>query len=321
MEMEIRTMNFGIIGYGNIAKRFYESIRHTKNGQVTAIGSKSLFNDHVFKAENPNLTIYDSYQALLGDDSIDGVYIALPHLLHKEWSLKVLKLNIPVFCEKPAVLTTTDMKEIELASRENKTLFVEAFKTKFNSGMDHLKQDLALIGPIQTMSANFCSNAIPSQKATSYLLQKGQGGALNDIGTYPIGFVLDILGSDISRIESKLDMHNGIDEKFSATIHFETGAQAFIEGAINEAKPRVAIIVGQQGRIVIPMYNRIEKYTIELNGGQKIERDYNIVGDDMTLEIQAFINLVETGAKTCERHSLQDTFNIIQVIEKIRQGE
>ncbi|MHC9533305.1 Gfo/Idh/MocA family protein [Dellaglioa sp. L3N] len=311
-------MNFGIIGYGNIAKRFFRSIQYTQNGQVTAIGSKSLDNDVVFKAENPKISVYDSYQAVLEDDTIDGVYIALPHILHKEWSLKALALKIPVLCEKPAVLTTVDMKEIEMASIENQTLFVEAFKTKFNVGMTHLKEDLVLIGPIQTVSANFCSNAIPTQKETSYLLQKGQGGALNDIGTYPIGFVLDILGASILKIEPTIAMKNGIDESFSATLYFENGSQAFIEGAINEAKERVAIITGKQGRITIPMYNRIQDYMIELNQGQAIEREYSIVGDDMTLEIQGFIDLVEAGASVCDRHSLQDTFDIIQVIEEIR---
>ncbi|TWW13726.1 hypothetical protein LABALGNA3A7_06490 [Dellaglioa algida] len=314
-------MNFGIIGYGNIAKRFFNSIQHTKNGRVTAIGSKSLATNDQFKMENPNITVYDSYQAVLEDDTIDGVYIALPHMMHKEWSLKALALKIPVFCEKPAVLTTADMKEIEFASVQNKTLFMEAFKTKFNVGMAHLKKDLDLIGPIQTLSANFCSNAIPEQKPTSYLLQKGQGGALNDIGTYPIGFVLDIVAAPIKKINPTMEMRNGIDESFSATIYFENGVQAFIEGAINEAKERVAIISGQRGQITIPMYNRIEDYTITLTNGQKIDRHYFIAGDDMTLEIQAFIDLAEVGASESHRHSLQDTFDIIQVIEKIRQDK
>ena len=129
---EEREMNIGVIGYGNIAKRFAQSIKHTKNGKVSAIGSKSLAQDAAFQACHPEIQVYETYDALLADPTIEGIYIALPHAFHKEWALKALALNIPVLCEKPAVLTVADMEEIIDVATAHETLFVEAFKTKYN---------------------------------------------------------------------------------------------------------------------------------------------------------------------------------------------
>ena len=186
---EEREMNIGVIGYGNIAKRFAQSIKHTKNGKVSAIGSKSLARDTAFQTRHPEIQVYETYDALLADPTIEGIYIALPHAFHKEWALKALALNIPVLCEKPAVLTVADMDEIIDAATVHETLFVEAFKTKYNTGFQQLKQAMNTLGQINRIEASFCSDVMPARNDHSYLFQKGQGGALNDVGSYPIGFV------------------------------------------------------------------------------------------------------------------------------------
>ena len=186
-------MNIGVIGYGNIAKRFAQSIKHTKNGKVSAIGSKSLARDTAFQTRHPEIQVYETYDALLADPTIEGIYIALPHAFHKEWALKALALNIPVLCEKPAVLTVADMDEIIDAATAHETLFVEAFKTKYNTGFQQLKQAMNTLGQINRIEASFCSDVMPARNDHSYLFQKGQGGALNDVGSYPIGFVLALV--------------------------------------------------------------------------------------------------------------------------------
>lgn len=314
-------MNFGIIGYGNIARSFSKALEYTTNGKIVAIGSKSLYGNDEFHKENPEINVYQTYQEVLNDPNIDGVYVALPHSLHKEWALKALNSKIPVFCEKPATLFLDDIQEIVAASKENNVLFLEAFKTKFNKGIDQLKEDLALIGKVKTISTNFCFDATGAKKSRSYLFEVGQGGALNDVGTYVIGFILDLVDSPIKKIESELKIVDQVDEQFEGTIYFENGTEGHFEGAIDRNIDRIAIIKGEKGDIIVPTYSRIEEYEVILNDGEKIKRSYPIEGTDMTMEIQSFIDLVESGQSESARHSLADTEQIISTLEKIRAGK
>lgn len=312
-------MNFGIIGYGNIAKRFFESIQHTSEGKVIAIGSKSLAANQEFQQEYPEIQVYSTYEDLLADPNIDAVYLALPHQWHKEWSIKALQQGIPVLCEKPAVLTTAAMKEIMTVAQENQTLFMEAFKTKFNKGFLQLKKDMEQIGEIKRIEASFCFDVGEDRDTTSYLFQADHGGALNDVGTYSIGFVQALIASAIQNVQAKAVFFNGVDEYFKATLTFENGTMAIVEGAIDREKERIAIIIGEHGKITIPYFYRLEQYTIQLNNQSETTYHFPIKGDDMTLEIEHFMEQIKE--KRCESsvHSLEDTYQIIATMEKIRQ--
>lgn len=312
-------MNIGIIGYGNIAKRFFKSIQYTNEGKVTAIASKTLFKNQIFQSEHPEIRVYESYEELLTDSSIDGVYIALPHKDHKEWAIKALNVSLPVFCEKPAVLTTADMDEIIATAEENQTLFMEAFKTKFNTGFTQLKKDMQQLGEIKRVEASFCFEGLADRDSSSYLLQKDQGGALNDVGTYSIGFVLALIDASITQVKAHRELVSGVDGHFTATLIFADGREGLVEGAIDREKERVARIIGEKGEITIPFFYRMEGYEIQLVGQPNLQKDFPIVGDDMTLEIQHFINHLKDKSSTCCVHSLKDTRKIIEVMEQIRQ--
>ncbi|MHC5268818.1 Gfo/Idh/MocA family protein [Enterococcus sp. LJL98] len=313
-------MKIGIIGYGNIAKRFFQSIQHTDEGKVTAIASKSLFKNKEFQSAYPHIQVYESYETLLTEGDIDGVYIALPHKDHKEWALKALDLKIPVLCEKPAVLTTLDMDEIILSAQKNETLFMEAFKTKFNDGFMALKEDIQQLGALKKISASFCFDDVEARDANSYLVQKDQGGALNDVGTYSIGFVLALIDAPIIQIKADKEYLFDVDGYFSANLTFGNGLETFVEGAIDREKERVARIIGEKGEITIPFFYRMETYELQLLGQAKIQKNYPVVGDEMTLEIQHFIDHFKAKESTCATHSLKDTRKILAVMEGIRQG-
>lgn len=313
-------MNFGIIGFGKIARKFTSSITFTTTGKVVAIGSKSLKESDPYLQSNPNVKVYQDYDALLDDKNIDAIYIALPHQMHKEWIIKALRKQIPVLCEKPAVLTTADMAEVKAVALENKTYFLEALKTKFNAGMLQLKKDVHQIGKIETIHASFCFDALSTKDSGSYLFSPKQGGALNDVGTYTIGFVLDLISSPIGSITSHIEIVEDIERYFNATLHFENGISATIEGAIDRNKERFACLKGAHGSIQIPMFNRISEYTIHKTDGTSSKRKFPIVGDDMTYEIQTLINDVNENKVYSDIHSLDDSYEIIRVAQWIREA-
>ncbi len=152
-------MNFGVIGFGNIARRFAASIPYTTGGRICAIASRSLSPEDPYLLANPGVRLLRDYDALLRDPEVEAVYIALPHKLHREWALKALHRHLPVLCEKPAVLAVEEMEEIARVSAREHTYFLEALKTKFSPGMDQLRKDMALLGPLRTIETCFSYDA------------------------------------------------------------------------------------------------------------------------------------------------------------------
>ena len=311
-------MNWGIIGFGRIARKFVESSRYLKDQKILAIGSKSLSKDDPLFIENSQVKIYRDYNELLEDENIDAVYIALPHKFHYEWVIKALNHHKAVLCEKPAVLSKNEMLAIKEAALKNQTFFLEALKTKMNVGLFHLKKDLPLIGNIKSVEANFCSNCLSLRGTDSFLYDPKQGGALNDVGTYLLGFVLSIIHSPIKMINATSKMYGEFDEHFNAQLFFENGAIANIEGAIDENKERYAKIIGEQGEIYIPMFNRMSEYTVSLNNGKVFTCEYPIYGTDMTYQIQELYDCVKQNKIESDLHSLDETIEIIEIVEKIR---
>ena len=106
-------MNFGIIGFGRIARKFVQAIEATEEGKIYALSSRSVSMDDPYLKEHPEVKVYKDYEELLNDPQVDAVYIALTHKFHKEWILRSLEHHIPVLSEKPLVLTSTDVDEIQ----------------------------------------------------------------------------------------------------------------------------------------------------------------------------------------------------------------
>lgn len=314
---EDKNMNFGIIGFGKIARKFVQAIEATNEGTVYAIGSRSISMDDPYLQEHKEIKVYHDYELLLQDPKVDAVYIALTHKFHKEWIEKALEHKIPVLCEKPLVLTSKEADEIIQKASETNTLCTEALKTKFNTGYDNLKNDLKEIGEIQSIYANFCSDASGLPK-TSFLFDKEQGGALNDIGSYVLGFILGIHEKEIDTIQTTRRDIDGINYYFKSDIHFKDGCTATAEGAIDREKERYAKIIGSKGEIMIPNYNRITDYVISWKDGRKQTKSYPFIGNDMTMEIEDFINDVKNRVTQSKKHSLKDTKKILQLSQKLK---
>lgn len=309
-------MKFGILGFGNIARKFVKSITYS-DGVVYAIASKSIQDHDSYVQKHPSVKIYHDYEKLLEDPNVEAVYIALPHFDHKEWIIKALQHHKAVLAEKPIALSSKDIEDIIEAVKQYDGYCMEALKTKLNIGYQSLKQDIKCLGKVHSINANFCSDNQDIDKH-SYLFDKKQGGALNDIGTYVLGFLLDLANSPIKKVESNIQIENGIEMNFFTKLSFDNGIIATGEGAIDKEKERYALIKGEKGEIYIPMYNRICKYTIRLEK-ETIERKYPFHGDDMTLEIQTFIDDVKQHLHENVYHSLQDAKYIQEVIEMIRK--
>lgn len=311
-------IRWGIIGLGNIAVRFAKSLEKSHDGYLYAVASRSLEKSKNFSEEYNCKKFYGSYEQLLDDENIDVVYIALPHGLHKDWSIKALSKKKAVLCEKPVTLNKEEMIEVKKVAVENNTFFMEAMKTRFLPAIEELKSYLnnKVIGEIKSIEANFCDRA--EVKETSYLFDKTMGGAILDVGIYPLSFVMDIHPREIKEVRTMKNINEkGVDTSFISIITFKDGVEAFLEGSFTYTKERLAIIKGTLGEIVVPMCNRPNNFIVNIKGEvANIEKPYK--EDDFYSQIQEVNRCLKEGLLESPKMTLDESIRVMEVLDKIK---
>lgn len=314
-------IKWGIIGLGNIAMRFAKSLSYTNEGKLYAIASKTKEKRDEFYEQYKCEKVYDDYNELLKDKEIDAVYIGLPHGFHKYWSIEALKHKKAVLCEKPVGLNAQEMREIKEEALLNNTFFMEAMKTRFIPLIHDINNIIKNkeIGDITTIEANFC-NHVTDIKEGSYLLDKEQGGALLDVGIYPLSFVMDIIDSEVIKVESHMEINESeVDSYFKAILTFKNGVIGTIEGAIDRNKERTAIIKGTKGHIEIPIYNRPNRAIIYIDGRQPYTIENELEFDDMYAEIKEVHECLKAWKLQSDYLSLDESIRVMEVLDQIKK--
>lgn len=309
-------IHWGIVGFGKIAHKFVNSIEYTTNGKVVAIASRSVQEGDEYLVKHPEVKLFRSYEEMFQDADIDAVYIATVHKMHYEQICMAMRFGKHVLCEKPAVLHSKELEHIKELSNQHHVFFMEALKTKINKGYIHLTKDISLIGELSEIRAAFCNDARMLKGTSSFLYDKEQGGAINDISSYLIGFALGLFDTDIDAIHSVLNNVDGINEHFTATLTIGS-CMITLEGAIDEFKERNAIIMGSNGRIDIPMFNRLTEYTITTTDAT-ITKQFPFIGDDMTMEIEEAGKCIKNDMIESPYHTIDDSIQIMKITEAIR---
>ena len=307
-------INWGIIGLGNIAGRFAESLKHLPNAKLFAVSSRSQDKADDFAKKFSAVKGYAGHEKILADENIQAVYIALPHAMHKNFSIQALKSKKAVLCEKPATLNLAEMQEIAKVSRAEKVLFMEAMKPRFQPAYKKLKNILAEknLGKILSVETSLCNEMTLTGK--TYHSEKNQGGALLDVGIYCASWLDDFLGEVEEVKKVTAEIKNDID------FYVDAELVGKLECAFDRKKPRQAILNFESGKIIVDELHRPQEFTIyaENNQPQKISAVYEV--DDFFGEIKYFTNLIERGKIESEVMSLQASLNCAKILQEIRKN-
>ncbi len=260
-------INWGIIGLGNIANQFAADLLLIEEANLVAVASRDLNKAKNFSDQYNCPKAYDSYEALFADDQVDIVYIATPHDSHAELSIKALESGKHVLCEKPMALSYNDAVRMTEASKKYNRFFMEAFWTRFLSSVKEVlaKVNQGIIGEVNYVKADF--NFYADEAAGGRLFDKNLGGgALYDIGVYPLFLSYIILGIPKQIIAKSVCNKNGIDLQTSMILDYEKG-QSILHASINSESDMKAVIGGTQGHI-------------QLNAPWYVADGYSIVKDN-----------------------------------------
>ena len=243
------SLKWGIIGLGNIANQFAADLVLLEDAHLYAVASRDNDKAIVFAKKYNCDKAYDSYDALFEDDQVDIVYIATPHDSHAELSIKAMQNGKHVLCEKPLALSYKDAVRMIEVSRNTNKFFMEAFWTRFIPSVQEVltKVNNGIIGDVKYVKADFafCANETDGGR----LFDKNLGGgALFDIGVYPLFLSYIMLGIPKEIIAKSIYHKNGIDLQTSMILQYEK-AQAVLQASIVSESDMKATIGGTKGRI------------------------------------------------------------------------
>ncbi|MCM3707192.1 MULTISPECIES: Gfo/Idh/MocA family protein [Cytobacillus] len=243
-------IRWGIISAANIAyDELVPALRRSNRANVAAVASKSRN-----KAERFNTPIvYEEYEQLLDDSSIDAVYIPLPNSLHSEWAVKALKKGKHVLLEKPAALNEAEMREIKMAAEENEVIFMEAFMYQFHSQHKRVKELLesGMIGEYRHIKAHF-SWMLEDEEDIRLNRELG-GGAMRDVGCYGVHAVTQMIGFKPVRLSmtGKVHPEKGVDTTSSCILFDQENRMAEVSASMELPFIDRYEIIGTKGSIAV----------------------------------------------------------------------
>lgn len=310
-------IHWGIIGLGNIAKRFAKSLRQFDDALLYAGASHNPAKRQFFKEQFHVQKLYDDYDEMLEDETIDAIYIALPHKMHALWAKKAMLNGKHVLVEKPVTISSKELEELIRISHEKHLFFMEAMKTRFMPATAKLRQllDSGEMGDILEIHDSFCGAHPYEQFKNSYIYDKKQGGALYDMGVYGLAAVLDYIKSDLTYVSTRVRYDHDVDCYDLSELIFENGQRAYVEAAMDETDhPRKMAIRCTHGEISLePFYRPTE---LVIDGNKKIEVSTDF--DDFYYEIKAVHDGICAHSVEDPRMSHDDSLRDVLTMERIK---
>ena len=245
-------VRWGILGTGGIASTFVADLRLTDSGVAAAVGSRSQGSADRFADEFGIANRHASYESLAADPDVDVIYVATPHPMHHGSAILALRAGKHVLVEKPFTMNAAEAREIVRVAREHGLFAMEAMWTRFLPHVAIIRDWLArgVLGDVVTVTADHGQWFAEDAGFRLFAPELG-GGALLDLGVYPVSFASMVLGTP-SRIVSMSDpAFTGVDAQTSMLFGYENGAQAVLTCTLRAKSPTRAAIVGSDGRIEV----------------------------------------------------------------------
>ncbi|QWA13180.1 Gfo/Idh/MocA family oxidoreductase [Sodalis ligni] len=292
-----KSLGWGVLATGWIAELFTHDL--VASGlNVAAVGSRSGKTADAFARRFGIPRAHGSYQALVTDPDVDIIYVATPHPQHAQAALLALEAGKHVLIEKPFTLNADEARTIVKRAREKNLVVLEAMWTRFLPHMKRIHEiiDSGVLGELRSVTAEHRQFLSTDPKHRLNAPELG-GGALLDLGIYPLSFAFDILGAPTSITATARFKDTGVDAEIATIMQHQGGAISTSVSALDCAGPNAAAIYGSKARIVIaPVWYAPTSFRLEDYQGNVLE-DYAETVAERGMQFQAFEmeRLVRTG--------------------------
>jgi predicted dehydrogenase len=316
----VSNFSWGILGPGGIARAFAKDLTLLEGHTIGAVGSRSIDNAHSF-AKDFGGTAYGSYEQLVKDPTIDAIYVATPHPAHHDNVILALNAGKPVLCEKPFAVNAGEAQAMVDAAAKNKVALMEAMWARFLPHYSKVREIIAsgVLGPILSIHADH-GQRLADQNIPRLVEPHLAGGALLDLGIYPISFAHMILGNPASITSSAIMTNKGVDAQTSMIFTYQSGAQSVLTTTMIEQTPCRAVVAGLHGWLEIDrtFYNPASMRVV-LNDGTVTQYPNTYTGHGLREQAESFKQLVQSGKVQSEILSWQDTIDIMKTMDAVRE--
>ncbi len=314
-------LRWGVLGPGGIAGVFADAVhRHTRS-RVVAVGSRSADRAQRFATSYGVPAVHSSYAALVEDPSVQAVYVASPHSEHRDHALLAIAAGKHVLVEKAFTRSAAEATEVFAAAEAAGVFVMEAMWTRFLPHVVALHEVLARgeIGEVVGVSADHGQNmrALPeSHRLHNPALA---GGALLDLGVYPISFAEDLLGAP-DRIQALGSLTStGVDGQVSIALGFGAMTQAALHTTLWARTPTSAVVFGSAGRIeVASEFYRPTSFDVVRDDRERWTFDGR-VDDGFQYQAAEVARCVAAGATQSPRMSWAGTLEVMTTMDEIRR--
>lgn len=260
-------MNVGIIGAGHIAGKIASTLEWTEGIECIAVGSRSQEKAEAFARNFRIPRAYGSYSALLDDPDVDLVYIATPHSHHFDVTMEAIRKGKACLVEKAFMANAKETRAVLDLAKEKRVFVGEAILTRFQPARDIINRLISYgrIGKIRQISATLSYSIEYKERVVKPELC---GGALLDIGLYPLNFVRMVCDAPITSIKSNCILsESGVDLSECVSMTLEGGIIANIQSSYGCAGFNTAVVAGSEGFLVVDNVNNPQRIKVFAKGG------------------------------------------------------
>ena len=314
-------IRWGILGPGGIAHAFARDLPQAENARLVAVASRSKARAEAFGAEyglDPARCL-EGYAALAADPEVDAVYVATPHPMHFEDTLLCLRSGKAVLCEKPLTLNAGQAQTLVDTAREAGTLLVEAMWTRWIPAVARARELVraGTIGEVQLVTASFGIHADHDPQHRLFNPALG-GGALLDLGVYPVSFASMILGDPETVQASGHLTPEGVDDQVGLLLGHSGGRLAVLTCASRTETRHEAIIYGSAGHIEVgPPFFHARQLTLSRAGQEPEVMSFPFEGG-YQFEANEVGRLLRAGATESEVMPLNESVAVMRTLDRAR---
>jgi predicted dehydrogenase len=313
-------IRWGILATGGIAATFTEDLARLPGTIIAAVASRTEGAAQAFAQRFAIPTAYGSWRELADDPDVDVVYVATPHSAHHAASKLCLQAGKAVLCEKPFTLDLASSTDLVETARAAKVFLMEAMWMRANPAIRRIVDLVAegAIGEVTHVHADF---GVAGQFEPGHRMRAPElgGGALLDLGVYPITFAHMFLGapSAVAAWAAKFD--EGTDRNTGIVLGYDGGGVATLHcGTLGEDGQR-ATITGTRGRIEVPrLFFRPEWFTLVRSGAEPEEIAVPVRGNGMGYEAEEVMACLRAGRTESELIPLDDTLSVMRTLDTVR---
>lgn len=313
-------VRFGFIGTSMISDKFAEALKQTEGCVISSVYSRTFEKGKIFAEKHGIENIFTSLDEMLGSNLVDAVYIASPNGAHAEQAIKVMGYKKHVLCEKSIAGSTKELDMMIETAEKNGVLLMEAMRITLNPNFKIIKENLHKIGKIRGVKAEYCQYSsrydnLKRGELTNIFDPKLAGGAVYDIGVYPLYFVTALFGEPQEYVGVNYAVSSGADGLGNIVMKYPDKIASVFYSKISEGKAP-SEIQGELGSILIDKISFMKEIKILYRDGREEEIGVPVLENDMVYEAREFISLINEGKTESSVNTLAVSRKVLEIMEK-----